>query len=232
MLRYIIGGVALGAVGYGLKKYFDNYDTCTPYNNTQNEHSPHKHDDIDMSDLVVSDDVFLEENELDGSRKFNETISRLFLSLQNLQEKLSGIENLPELKSAYTSISGEKILKFNRSDSENFNKLFQLFINSKEDLQILCDLNLMIDFTVSWMITNNITKLDLAQSKSDDYNEFKEDEQVFIVKLLELNNRLVKALRELRSATHMQEIATIFKEAAEIYKRYYDEKFFKEKIYE
>ena len=29
----------------------------------------------------------------------------------------------------------------------------------------------------------------------------------------------------------MQEIATIFKEAADIYKRYYDENFFKEKIY-
>lgn len=58
MLRYIIGGVALGAIGFGLKKYFDNYDTCTPYNNTQNEHRPHKHDDIDMSDLVISDDVF------------------------------------------------------------------------------------------------------------------------------------------------------------------------------
>lgn len=75
-------------------------------------------------------------------------------------------------------------MKFNRSDSENFNKLFHLFINSKEDLQILCNLNLMIDFTVGWMITNNITKLDLAQSKSDDYNEFKEDKQVLIVKLL------------------------------------------------
>ena len=63
----------------------------------------------------------------------------------------------------------------------------------------------MIDFTVGWMITNNITKLDLAQSKSDDYNKFEEDEQVLIIKLLELNNRLVKALRELRAATHMQE---------------------------
>ena len=80
---------------------------------------------IDMSDLVVSNDVFIEENELNVKR---------------LQEKLSSVENLPELKSAYTSISGEKILKFNRSDSENFNKLFHLFINSKEDLQILCDL--------------------------------------------------------------------------------------------
>lgn len=95
---------------------------------------------IDMSDLVVSNDVFIEENELNVKRKFNETINRLFHSLKSLQEKLSSVENLPELKSAYTSISDEKILKFNRSDSENFNKLFHLFINSKEDLQILCDL--------------------------------------------------------------------------------------------
>lgn len=150
--------------------------------------------------------------------------------MQSLQEKLYGIENLPELKSAYTSISGEKILKFNRSDSENFNKLFHFFINSKEDLQILCDLNLMIDFTVSWMITNNITKLGLIQCNIDDYNEFKEYEQVLIIKLLELNNGLVKALRELRLATHMREVATIFKDTADVYKRYYDKNFLRRKF--
>ena len=57
------------------------------------------------------------------------------------------------------------------------------------------------------MITNNIPRLDIAQTKSDDYSKFEEDEQVLIIKLLEL--KLVKALRELRVATHMQEIATI-----------------------
>lgn len=66
-------------------------------------------------------------------------------------------------------------------------------------MKILCDLNLMI--------TNNIPRLDIAQTKSDDYSKFEEDEQVLIIKLLEL--KLVKALRELRVATHMQEIATI-----------------------
>ncbi|MGP1528012.1 MAG: hypothetical protein ACTTIV_04100 [Campylobacter sp.] len=35
----------------------------------------------------------------------------------------------------------------------------------------------------------------------------------------------MKTLRELRAATHMQEIATIFKEVADIYKRYYHENF-------
>ena len=45
-----------------------------------------------MSDLVVSDDIFLEENKLDRSRKFNETINRLFHSLKSLQEKLSSVQ--------------------------------------------------------------------------------------------------------------------------------------------
>lgn len=52
------------------------------------------------------------------------------------------------------------------------------------------------------MITNNIPRLDIAQTKSDDYSKFEEDEQVLIIKLLEL--KLVKALRELRATTHMQ----------------------------
>jgi hypothetical protein len=88
MLRYIIGGVALGAIGYGLKKYFDNSETYAPCN----EYKPHEHNEIDMSDLVVSDDIFLEENKLDRSRKFNETINRLFHSLKSLQEKLSSVQ--------------------------------------------------------------------------------------------------------------------------------------------
>lgn len=37
-----------------------------------------------MSDLVVSNDVFIEENELNVKRKFNETINRLFHSLKSL----------------------------------------------------------------------------------------------------------------------------------------------------
>ena len=54
-------------------------------------------DDIDMSNLVAANDV-LEENELDRIHKFNERISHLFLSLQSLQEKLSGIENFTRVK--------------------------------------------------------------------------------------------------------------------------------------
>ena len=50
-----------------------------------------------MSNLVAANDV-LEENELDRIHKFNERIGHLFLSLQNLQEKLSGIENFTRAK--------------------------------------------------------------------------------------------------------------------------------------
>lgn len=80
MLRYIIGSVVLVAIGYGLKKYFDNSETYTLYN----EYKPHEHNEIDMSDLLVSNDVFIEENELNAKRKFNETINRLFHSLKSL----------------------------------------------------------------------------------------------------------------------------------------------------
>ena len=50
-----------------------------------------------MSDLVAANDI-LEENELDRIHKFNETIGHLFLSLQNLQVKLFGIENFTRAK--------------------------------------------------------------------------------------------------------------------------------------
>ena len=90
----------------------------------------------------------------------------------------------------------------------------------------------MIDYALECMIENNISKLDNAQKDERDYCKFDAEQQEIVIKLLELNNVLVKALRELRSATRMREIATVFKDAAGVYKRYYDKKFFKEKIYE
>ena len=236
MLKYIIGGVALAATGYGLKKYLDKFEMRTsPSSKTQNNIKMDNLDtnETDIANLVCPEgDDFLEARVMEKSNKFNETIHRLFMSLRSLQEKLSNVENLPDLKSAYSSISGEKVLRFKDSDVKNFGKFFYIFIDSKEDLQILCDLNLMIDYALECMIENNISKLNNAQKDERDYCKFDAEQQEIIIKLLELNNVLVKALRELRSATQMKEIATIFKDVAGVYKRYYDKKFFKEKIYE
>ena len=236
MLKYIIGGVALAATGYGLKKYLDKFEMRTlPSSKTQNNIKMDNLDtnETDIANLVcLEGDDFLEASVMEKSRKFNQTIHRLFVSLGSLQEKLSNVENLPDLKSAYSSISGEKILRFKDSDVKNFGKFFYIFIDSKEDLQILCDLNLMIDYALECMIENNISKLDNAQKNESDYYKFDAEQQEIIIKLLELNNVLVKALRELRYATRMKEIATTFKDAAGVYKRYYDKKFFKENIYE
>ena len=236
MLKYIIGGVALAATGYGLKKYLDKFEMRTsPSSKTQNNI---KMDNLDTNETDIANSVclesddFLEASVMEKSRKFNEIIHRLFASLKSFQVKLSNLENLPELKSAYSSISGEKILRFKDSDAKNFSKFFYIFIESKEDLQILCDLNLMMDYALERMIENNISKIDDAEQKARDYCKFDTEQQEIIIKLVELNNVLVKALRELRSAMRMKEIATIFKDAAGVYKRYYDKKFFKEKIYE
>lgn len=237
MIKSFAGGAALVAAGYILKRYLDKYNYHISIknkmqNNTKKDDLKTKCETIVADPVDMNDDDFLETRVMEKSNKFNETIHRLFMSLRSLQEKLSSVENLPELKSAYPSISGEKILRFKDSDVKNFGKFFYIFIDSKEDLQILCDLNLMIDYTLECMIENNISKLDDAQKNESDYCKFDEEQQEIIIKLLELNNVLVKALRELRSATQMKEIATVFKDAAGVYKRYYDKKFFKEKIYE
>lgn len=235
MIKSFAGGAALVVAGYILKRYLDKYDyrifiKNKMQNNTKKDYLKTKCETIAADPVDMNDDVFLEARVMEKSNKFNETIHRLFMSLRSLQEKLSSVENLPELKSAYSSISGEKILRFKDPDAKNFNKFFYIFIDSKEDLQILCDLNLMIDYALECMIENNISKLDDAQKNESDYYKFDAEQQEIIIKLLELNNVLVKALRELRFATQMKEIATIFKDAAEIYKRYYDKKFFKEKL--
>jgi len=235
MIKSFAGGAALVAAGYIFKRYLDKYNYHISIknkmqNNTKKDDLKTECETIAADPVDMNDDDFLEASVMEKSRKFNETIHRLFASLRILQEKLSSVENLPELKSAYLSISGEKILRFKDLDAKNFNKLFYIFIDSKEDLQILCDLNLMIDYALECMIENNVSKLDDAQKNESDYYKFNAEQQEIIVKLLELNNVLVKALRELRSATQMKEIASVFKDAAGVYKRYYDKKFFKEKL--
>lgn len=235
MIKSFAGGAALVAAGYILKRYLDKYDYHISIKNkmqsdTKKDDLKTKCETIAANPVDMNDDDFLEASVMEKSRKFNETIHRLFASLKSLQKKLSNVENLPELKSAYSSISGEKILRFKDSDAKNFSNFFYIFINSKEDLQILCDLNLMIDYALERMIENNISKINTAEQKVRDYCKFDTEQQEIIIKLVELNNVLVKALRELRSATQMKEIATIFKDVAGVYKRYYDKKFFKEKL--
>ena len=235
MIKSFAGGAALVAAGYILKRYLDKYDYHISIKNkmqsdTKKDDLKTKCETIAADPVDMNDDDFLEASVMEKSRKFNETVHRLFVSLRILQEKLSNVENLPELKSAYSSISGEKILRFKDSDAKNFSNFFYIFINSKEDLQILCDLNLMIDYALERMIENNISKINTAEQKVRDYCKFDTEQQEIIIKLVELNNVLVKALRELRSATQMMEIATIFKDVAGVYKRYYDKKFFKEKL--
>ena len=237
MIKYIVGGAALVTAGYTLRRYLNKYDFHISIKNKNQNNTKQYDSNTELKSALINpvginDDDFLEASVMEKSRKFNETIHRLFVSLRILQKKLSSVENLPDLKSAYSSISGEKILRFKDSDAKNFSKFFYIFIDSKEDLQILCDLNLMIDYALECMIENNISKLDTAEQKIRDYCKSDTEQQEIIIKLVELNNVLVKALRELRFAMRMKEIATIFKDTAGVYKRYYDKKFFKEKIYE
>ena len=53
------------------------------------------------------------------------------------------------------------------------------------------------------MITNNIPRLDIAQTKSDDYSKFEEDEQVLIIKFLALN-LFARNKRDSKAKSHLE----------------------------
>ena len=126
MIKYIVGGAALVTAGYTLKRYLNKYDFHISIknknqNNTKQYDSNTKWESALINPVGINDDDFLEASVMEKSRKFNETIHRLFVSLRILQKKLSSVENLPDLKSA-SSISGEKILRFKAPDAKNFSK--------------------------------------------------------------------------------------------------------------
>ena len=51
MLRYIVGGLALGAIGYGLGKYFSENEYCCDY---LNKFDQNINDDVDKTLCKIS----------------------------------------------------------------------------------------------------------------------------------------------------------------------------------
>ena len=91
MLRYIIGGVALVATRYGLKKYLDKFEMRTsPSSKTQNNI---KMDNLDTNEIGIANlvclegDDFLEARVVEKSHKFNEMMYRLFCIIGKFARK-------------------------------------------------------------------------------------------------------------------------------------------------
>ena len=105
MIKYIVGGAALVTAGYTLKRYLNKYDFHISIKNKNQNNTKQYDSNTELKSALINpvginDDDFLEARVVEKSRKFNETINRLFVSLRILQKKLSSVEKMPDLKSA------------------------------------------------------------------------------------------------------------------------------------
>lgn len=91
MIKYVVGGVALVTAGYTLKRYLSKYDFHISAKNKNQNNTKHYDSNTKWKSTLVypigmNDDDFLEASVMEKSRKFNETIHRLFVSLRILQK--------------------------------------------------------------------------------------------------------------------------------------------------
>lgn len=105
LYRYILGGVALATTGYGLNRYFNGggfSDTA------------HKNHNNNQLSKEICKNPTIRREAIRSIASFCYHCSEICYVLNELQEKLDSIVNLPELASAYISISRQKVLKFKR----------------------------------------------------------------------------------------------------------------------
>ncbi len=216
MLTRIIGGVALVAVGYGLRKWWENVDFFTPSEDYQ---SSYKKEDFSNSSDSDQKDFYK------TIRSYG-AIGCLFVSLRILQDRLLEIENLHEL--VQTSGSDE-VLTFDGIDVVNISRFVAAhpIMLSERRLETLGNLMSMIEQVLQYFTENSVSRIDI-ENINDESDEFRSERNAFIVKLFELNNKIVRALKGIQT----DEIVALFQDAEFAYETCYDEKYFKNKVQE
>lgn len=190
MLRYIIGGVALAATGYGLKKYLDGFGTSIPV-------SCENKSDIrqGMAESNKTEDL----DDFHNYESARENTNYALTYLMALQNRLLKIE---------ANKHESKILNLNEIDIVNFK-------DATARKQISSFLHCPISM-ICHMMEKSIRRLEsVVNDKEDNYKMLTE-------KLIELNNRLTKALKEPQPNIN-KEISVVYNEVNKI---------FKEEIYE
>lgn len=111
MLKYVLGGVALAATGYGLKKYLD-YDKSVfdmyPFTDDKNSFSSNTENEI-LSELK------------EPIKKFEESLNNLYSGvLRELRTAVNEIDNLPKDEFCVDFESSQKKYNFTSVDNEIF----------------------------------------------------------------------------------------------------------------
>lgn len=177
MLPFIIGGVALAATGYGIKKYLEDEKVINEFlNNSKKENKNEeegRHFFVDLGDDEPSSEI------KEPQDKFRSAKNELFrTNLRELQTALCEIKNYEkEVFSPLYTASTNKYPFTEMSDEvkEELEKFATILQKTKNYLEPQLD------------------KLDALLLKSNDYTSYSEDEQKFIKDLIELENLIVKA---------------------------------------
>ncbi|MFC2587102.1 MAG: hypothetical protein ACFNYB_02190 [Campylobacter sp.] len=186
MLRYIIGGVALAATGYGLKKYLDVFGASIPVS-CENK-----------SDIRQG---MAESNKTEDLDDFHHNYETIRENTNYALTYLMALQN--RLLKTEANKHESKILNLNEIDIVNFKdatarKQISSFLHGP--ISMIC-----------YMMEKSIRRLEsVVNDKEDNY-------KILTEKLIELNNRLTKALKEPQPNIN-KEISVVYNEVNKIFK--------------
>lgn len=202
MLPYIIGGIALAATGYGVKKFLedeDNRDKVTDalmrgYEKID-EFEQKGYEFFDELEKKVDDYFGADEKQYQSKgnndyilpelkeyvEKFEEAISKLYsTSLIDLQTAFYEIKNFKrDFLIASLSLTGEKYNFVNMNDDikVSFESYTATLLNIKEHIDVELD------------------KLDEILLKSNDYNFYSDEEKAFVQNLLNIKSTIDQVMQ-------------------------------------
>lgn len=172
MLKYVLGGVALAATGYGLKKYLDCDKSIFDTHSFT--------DDKNSSSSNVENEILSELKE--PIKKFEESLNNLYSGvLRELRTAVNEIDNLPKDEFCVDFESSQKKYNFTSVDNE----IFQSFHKYIEILK-----------EVDKYISKQLDVLDGIIINSNDFSIYsKEDkdliqELIYIYKTIDTVNQL------------------------------------------
>ncbi|WP_149710329.1 hypothetical protein [Campylobacter concisus] len=198
MLRYIIGGVALGAIGFGLGKYFSESGHYCDY---LNQSSQNPNDEIDKSTLQ---DKFLE----------------IYAGIENLQRALPAILEESGLRK-FMGAENAKVIEFSKDDEKYKFALICLVNNSKRDTGFLDSLSNVLN-----NILLKITQKRDDKKEEDSFLKVDAHQAGLIYALVEANNKFVTMLRQINEMKDIDVVLDILHEWIEIYENDYFKKAF------
>ena len=198
MLRYIIGGVALGAIGFGLGKYFSESEHYCDY---LNQSSQNPNGEIDKSTMQ---DKFLE----------------IYAGIENLQRALPTILKESGLRK-FIGAENAKVIEFSQDDEKYKFALICLANNSKRDTSFLDRLsNVLSDILLK------ITQKRDDKKEVDSFLKVDAHQAGLIYALVEANNKFVTMLRQINEMKDIDVVLDILHEWIEIYENDYFKKAF------